>query len=108
MNTIIFREPVLVGKKKIGDIHGRIFKKVIHGSKHLLRIPPAIAIDKEAFVNINNSGVVVIQVLDVDTQVLYSISTTDFIEYHKPLDRGYGEQYYVELKYWSKGIINEI
>lgn len=106
--TITFYDPVIVGNKKIGSIAGRIFKKVIHGSKHLLRKPPAIAIDASAFSSLIKQDIVLIQVLDVDTQVLYSISMNDFMQNHKTLNRGFGEQLYVELKYWSKGIVNEI
>jgi hypothetical protein len=94
------RSWVKVDGKGIGWIEGITFYKPVRGSKHMLRYPPAWAIQADAYQQIIHR-VSTIVILDDETDTAYRISTSDFERFKNKLDRGHGPQYYVELERWT-------
>jgi len=95
------KQSVKVGDKIVGYLEGGKFIKQVVGSKHRLRLPPAWAIDAEAFegeIKPNARGIVVI---DRETGMEYHASVETFDKFKGELDRGFGRQYYLPLSYWE-------
>lgn len=87
--------------KVIGSSDGTTFRKRIRGSAHLLKHPPAIAIDAHAYHEHIAPTHESIEVVDTDTDTLYSISIPSFERHKEILNRGHGVQVYVRLGYWK-------
>lgn len=88
------------GGRIIGTSDGVVFRKTIKGSLHLLRCPPAIAIDAEAYdIEIAPSHQR-IEVYDMEAGRTYSASIETFDSLKGELDRGFGRQYFVTLNHW--------
>jgi len=88
--------------KVIGVSDGITFRKTIRSSLHLLKHPPAIAIDALAYSEHIAPTHETIEVLDTDYDSLYSISIQSFERHKESLNRGHGEQVYVRLRYWKR------
>jgi hypothetical protein len=87
--------------KVIGTSDGKTFRKTIKGSSHLLRCPPAIAIDAQAYTEQISPTHEAIEVTDIESGTVYSISIESFERNKESLNYGYGEQFYVRLRYWD-------
>ncbi|BCW94681.1 MAG: hypothetical protein WHS44_09895 [Fimbriimonadales bacterium] len=83
-----------------GVIQNRTLQKEIRGSIHLLRKPPAIALDA-AMYDRWRRHFDAIEVHDTETGRVYRISATRFEHFRWELERGYGRQYAVALSRWS-------
>jgi hypothetical protein len=90
-----------VDGKIIGDIEKGVFTKRVDGRVHMLRQPPAWAIDVRAFVKDVRPNCHTIVVEDTHAQLTYSVSVQLFSDKKGALDRRYGAQYYLPLKYWT-------
>lgn len=88
--------------KIIGDIENGVFIKRVYGSSHMLKTPPAWAIDCKAFLDSVIPHAHRIRVEDKDTGVAYEIATGVFSDHKVYVDRGFGAQYFVPLKYWHE------
>ena len=86
--------------KTIGKSDGRIFRKNIQGSKHLLRTPRAIAIDACALDELPPT-IQIIEVFDTENSKNYTTTIGNFHRYKMELDRGFGRQYALTLNRWS-------
>ena len=82
-------------------VDARVLKKDISGSRHLLKQPPAIAVDADEY-DSRRWAFDSLEIFDKETSVTYSISVESFDRYRKELDRGFGRQYYVVLGRWRK------
>lgn len=86
----------------IGDIERGVFTKRVHGKAHMLQTPPAWSIDAIAF----NQKVApfsnTIRIEDLDSKIVYQISTKTFEEKMVRMDRQFGAQVYVVLKHWQQ------
>ena len=82
-------------------VDGQVLKKDISGSRHLLKQPPAIAIDLDEY-DARRPAFDLLEVFDKETGVTYSISAESFDSYRVPFDRGFGRQYFVVLGRWRK------
>lgn len=100
------KDIVRVGRKVIGTTEDGIFVKNVKGSKHMLRKPLAWAIDKKVF-DKDIWYMDHIMVYDKETEITWEISVSDFDDNKKILDRGHGEQYYVELSKWKRSYGNK-
>jgi len=87
--------------KTIGRIEGNRFRKQIAGSRHMLQRPPAIAIDAEAYEQQIRPKVEFLEVVDTETGTVYQVSVGRFDQLKKPIDRGWGRQYYLALPLWD-------
>ena len=91
---------VKVGEKIIGHIDGNRFVKQVSGSRHMLRRPPAWAIDAEAYDSEIRPNATEIVVLDKETGLEYHCSVETFDRLKGGLDRGFGRQYMLTLNHW--------
>jgi hypothetical protein len=83
-----------------GVIQNRTLIKEIRGSIHLLRKPPAIAIDANMY-NRWRPYFDTIEIRDTETGRVYRISAKHFDYWRWELERGYGKQYAVALSRWK-------
>jgi hypothetical protein len=104
LNTVVDKQIHIIRAydgKVIGTSDGTTFRKTIRGSLHLLRCPPAIAIDARAYSEQIAPTHERIEALDTESDKLYSISVESFERHKESLNYGYGEQVYVRLRYWQ-------
>ena len=80
--------PIRVGKRVVGVVSGRKFKKKIYFSRHALRTPPALALSVESLrraVEVSADG---IEITDKESGRVYSCSLEHFNRYSWPTQRG--------------------
>lgn len=87
----------------VGRIENRTFIKAVYGSKHMLRLPMAWAIDADIFDRVIQFNCHSIQIVDLDTGAKYTTEVKIFKENCQVLDRGHGKQYFLELVHWQVG-----
>ena len=92
--------PVWVDGRIVAQICDGIFSKSIAGSKHLLKAPPAIALDADSYDGLRENFRT-IKVTDRETGRTYVISADEFDRFKVQMDRGYGRQYFVPLGNWD-------
>ena len=67
-----YAEQVVYHKNKaVGVVVGEQFQKRIQGSKHFLRIPPAIANDESVLVSATKLGATEVAVFDTENETVY-------------------------------------
>lgn len=89
--------PVKAQGKIIGYLKDHTFIKHVVGSKHMLRRPPAWAIDAEAFDREIKPNATEIVVIDKETGIEYGCPVEIFDRLKGELDRGFGRQYFLTL-----------
>lgn len=95
-------EPIYTHDGKIsGRLAAGTFYKVVQGSKHFLRIPLAIAIDKCIYESLRRKGCTRIEVLDKESGIIYATTLDNFSQYSVKLNRGWGDQLYLVLGRWQ-------
>ena len=82
-----------------GVIENRVLRKEIRGRVHLLRKPPAIALDARMY-DRYRPHFDEIEITDADTGTVYRASARYFDRFREVIERGYGRQYALELKRW--------
>ena len=87
--------------KIIGSIEDGVFIKRVKQS-HMLQSPPAWAIDCKAFWDHIRFQTEKIQVEETESGTIYEISTKVFDSRKVYMDRHFGAQYFVPLKYWHQ------
>lgn len=96
-NTKIFANGHCVGK-----VTDHQFLKVITGSRHMLRTPPAIAFSITSLTDIEQAGAESISVTDIETGLVYSTTVTHFKHYAFDLQRGASDpQKALPLEKWE-------
>jgi hypothetical protein len=94
--------PICVGKRIVGRVEGDTFYKSIKGSKHFLRVPPAIAFDVSSLDDAEEAGAVKVQVVDQETGIVYKSTIQHIREYGEEFNRGFGNQIFLVLEGWVK------
>lgn len=87
--------------KVIGIINNFIFTKHISGKKHFVRIPPGIANDVDVLKSIEKRGVILVEIIDDDTQKRYYATLKTIWEKGQPINRGFGNQWLLLFRNWS-------
>ena len=82
-----------------GVIENRVLRKEICGRIHLLRKPPAIALDARMY-DRYRPHFDEIEITDADTGIVYRASARYFDRFREVIERGYGKQYALGLKHW--------
>lgn len=101
MNSTL-QTPILVNGKTIGKVTAGAFCKVIHGSKHLLRSPRAIALSTASLDAAAAAGANTIAITDVETGLVYSCTMAHFKRQAFDLQRGHFEpQRALTLDHWD-------
>jgi len=99
--AIVPQRRILYGAqgKVRGVIENRVLRKAIRGSLHLLRKPPAIALDARMY-DRYRQHFDAIEITDTETGVVYRVAACYFDRWRFEIERGYGRQYVLELKRW--------
>jgi len=99
----IFRIKNKEGKLKVvGETVGNEFRKMVHSSKHFLKVPPAIAIEKTVWDSLIGEGVQLIRVKDLDHDQYWNVSYSVFDRKKMLIERGgFEKQYALPLKWWE-------
>jgi hypothetical protein len=82
-----------------GVIENRVLRKEICGRIHLLRKPPAIALDARMY-DRYRPYFDEIEITDADTGIVYRVAAGYFDRRRFEIERGYGKQYALGLKHW--------
>lgn len=97
------RVPIRVGGRTVGEVRGDIFVKRVQASRHFLRTPPAICFDVSTLKDAERAGAQTVEVTDADTGRVYRASMGTMWAKGRSLNRGYGEQWRLDLRYWNTG-----
>ena len=92
---------IKVGDKVVGCLGDNRFTKLVVGSKHMLRRPPAWAVDAEAFDAEVKPNATELVVIDKETGIQYHCPVGKFDRLKGELDRGFGRQYFLTLNHWE-------
>ena len=98
MNTNIVRNN---SGKVVGRIEDKVFIKEVYGSKHMLRMPVAWAIDCDIFDRVISPLCFSIHIIDKESGKRFIAGVKTFREKYQRLNRKHGDQYYLELIYWK-------
>jgi hypothetical protein len=90
-----------VGNKPVASLCGRVLQKRVRGSVHMLRRPPAWAIDAAIFERARKDGALVVEVYDVETGKTYWAAISAFKRWGIEIDRGHGRQVALPLGRWQ-------
>lgn len=85
----------------VGQVKDGIFIKTVYGTRHMLKEPMAWAIDKDIFDSVIAPNCGAIHIIDTENGKRYICGVKTFTANRKLLNRKHGDQYYLELVYWS-------
>ncbi len=85
----------------IGRIDGDILSKHARASRHLLRNPLGWCWDKVVLEQAKREGVYLVTIFDDESGMVYVVFLSNFLGFGIPIDRGFGEQLCLPLKYWD-------
>ncbi len=86
--------------RPVASLCGSTLRKVVRGSIHQLRRPPAWAVDAGILEQARQDGATQVEVLDVETRRIYRASIDTFDLHGFKFNRGFGEQWGLALHYW--------
>lgn len=94
-------QPVLAAGRVIGHVAGDTFTTRRVASRHMLRRPPAWALDAAALRRLADLGVTRIIIEETEGHLTYTASVADFAAHGFTFDRGHGQQVGLKLGYWQ-------
>jgi hypothetical protein len=98
------RLPLYTADGKVGAVVvDGILTKSIRASVHVLRNPPALALDCGVVAQAEGLGVTEIVITDSESNTVYRASLGELYRHGWRFDRGYGAQYAMRLTCWHKG-----
>jgi hypothetical protein len=86
----------------VGKVEGDTFYKSVKGSKHFLRVPPAIAFDVISLDDAEEAGAEKVVVTDQETGTVYKSTIQHIREHGEKFNRGFGDQIFLVLEGWVK------
>jgi len=91
------------GKSRmVGETVGVEFRKKVHSSKHFLKVPPAIAIEKTVWDSLLGEGVRIIRIKDLDKNQYWGVPYETFDNKKMLIERGgFEKQYALPLEWWE-------
>ncbi len=95
--------PIRADGRIVGKVVGDRFCKRVRGSIHRLTTPPGWALDSQSLTDAESHGARVVEIHDTETGITYSAPIGLVRERGFALNRGYGHQVVLALKYWSVG-----
>jgi hypothetical protein len=98
-------KPIFAGSKVIGKVQAGVFYKTIR-SKHMLKVPPAIANDISALQDAARAGANKVCITNKDSGITYTASMARILNEGKRFNRGFGDQVYLMLDEWQKSGAN--
>jgi hypothetical protein len=104
---------VSIGHYGMGDkqcqypVHGRVkgdtWSKTVRRSQHMLRKPPAWAVDAADLDRATRCGVRWLELYEAEQGVTYRVVLETLRQRGKVFDRGFGQQVLLPLGYWQTG-----
>jgi len=85
----------------VASLEGRILRKVVRGSLHQLRRPPAWAIDLQILEAARRDGATRVEITDIEGRKVYTAAVIDFDLHGFKFNRGFGVQVGLALCYWQ-------
>lgn len=90
----------------VGAIEGKTLRKHAKGSKHMLRRPHGWAWDKSILTQAEKARVTDVEIIDVESGIVYHSNLDAYGKYGVSLDHGYGSQTCLPLEYWKISDVN--
>lgn len=90
-----------VSGQVIGTTEGDTFTKRVRSSKHMLRKPPAWALDDAVLRDLSARGVVHVVYIDTETGRTYRTTVDTFASKGRLFNRGAGAQAFLTIGHWS-------
>ncbi len=85
----------------VGEVRGGVFCKTVRGSAHMLRKPPAWALDLGSLLQAEKLGAKSVELRDTDTGNRYRATIEQVRRYGFVFDRGWGRQIGLPLDRWT-------
>lgn len=92
---------ISVGTQIVGKVLNGVFSKRVHGSRHFLRKPPAIALDIDTVEQALRLGATKVEVYDMESGMLYRAKIDLIFEKGFRFNRGFGDQIALCLSRWE-------
>lgn len=86
--------------RRVASVAGGVLRKTIHGQRHILRNPPAIAFDVAIVDAAQQAGATEVEVTDSDSGRQFWCTLSAFREHAFELNRGFGCQLALPLTRW--------
>ena len=96
-NNKIFSE----NGRVIGWIEGKAICKRVKASRHMLRTPRGWAWDVFVLERANREGLNMSIIYEKENDLVYQANLEDFWRHGAPINRGFGDQICLPLKYWQ-------
>jgi hypothetical protein len=96
-STPIYREDGRV----VAQVQDGVLVKHAKGSKHMLQKPRGWAWDNTCIEQAETVSANMTRIFDDETDLVYSANLSDFRLYGVPLNRRFGQQTCLPLKYWQ-------
>jgi hypothetical protein len=93
--------PIRASGHVVGKVKGDTFYKTIDGSRHFLRVPPAICFDEKSLKEAEQAGAVHVAVTDRETGKAYHASIRFVWENGFKVNRGFGNQIALPFDKWQ-------
>lgn len=104
-------EPIIVdtpqGRRCVGKIVGNTLQKKAKGSCHLMRDLDAWGFQLEVVEQAYKEGVQTVEVEDIETGIVYSVSLEVLLEKGIQKDFGHGLQLFLPRRYWKKNLVGQ-
>ena len=84
----------------VAVLQGHVLRKRAVGSMHMLRQPPAWAVDAEILEAAKRDGATQVEVVDVESHKTYRAPLDAFFVHGFRFNRGHGDQMGLALCYW--------
>ena len=93
--------PIRAGGHIVGKVKGDTFYKAVDGSRHFLRVPPAICFDAQSLKEAAKAGANTAEVTDRETGKTYRTSIRLLWESGFKVNRGFGDQIALPFDKWQ-------
>jgi hypothetical protein len=94
--------PIKHNGRIVGWVDGKRFTKIVSGSKHFLRKPPAIAFTPHTLSDAQKAGAEIVEVIDKETTIVYRAKIQTIREQGVSIERsGFEQQFYWPMEKWT-------
>jgi hypothetical protein len=93
--------PIRAGGHVVGKVKQDKFIKTVDGSRHFLRVPPAICFDMKSLLDAERAGAVTVEVIDRETGRVYRATIQLVWDIGFKVSRGFGDQIALPFNLWQ-------
>lgn len=98
----MYRIPIRVNERVVGEVRGETFYKNLVASKHFLRVPCAVAFDVSTLDDAERAGAQFVEIRDVETARVYRQSIAAIRAKGFRVNRNFGEQIALAMEFWTR------